>query len=1467
MKRLNELKLRGGLCLMAASLLLAPIHAGAQSSKTDKWPAGVGHGAPTLSKHYKATEAGGFEVEEAWKMGITGKGVNVAVSDGGIDFGAPDLYGAQARVTTKGSPYLGWPIVIDLHSTTAWQDMGIAVNQFIDMSSTDTTGYKVSGTSKSGVYHIGTHPEYRLKNFWGKDVKVLLVDENKSGVYDTVYMDLNCNQDFSDDKPCRKGDEIAVWDRDKDGLSDESGGMIYFIADGTLPVPLGRLLYGAKARIPKNGELLAIHYDSNSHGTMCAGTIGARGRIVKGMAPQASLIPVLAFPDDIGMLISVLGYDGKPETGDEANIVSRSAGFPYGQKGADELSAFLEYLTTKVAPRATLVFAASNEGSGYATITSPSTPHVITGGAIEDLWFKNSPNRGDVAAFSARGPNVMGLPKPNVLGTGAFTPRVRPLVTGHNGASAYDMGGGGTSNGCPHVSGLLALIYQSYKQANGVFPTSEEARDILMSAADDINDEPFAQGAGMINGYKAAMLALKKGGVLAKPAFVSPGQPIPAGSNYDARVLLQSYARKDIKAVPQHLVRTGSKTFKVPANKVKQLISVPKDILNGDFLRISSYVPSEGHRDWTLDDTARFGFWVSAYNWTDVNHDGTYGPADSATVATAQKDEVVVLSNTDWSCGGTSEARLHDPLKRVKDGLLIGLEHAKMDPGREVEADECVQEDTDVMVVVESFTWQPWDTMKVVQKGNELQCSIQAPENTGIYEGRILVTSDGGKYRQSIPVAFSTYRNDGIKLAGTNEIYENNRVYAKIEGSGRDGYRDDRIFALKHEGDGLLSIKTTWEDPLTDLDMALYAPSTVDTSKTWSFSAPAPIKFPVLSMMKEVGRTPRRFQTGHKISNNTDKTLIAQAGNGVNILVINSTINSRNRYGENINITTQPIAASIPEKTDLTGIAGKTLEFQTAADAVYGFGQPMDIKPSREAFRFEARKGDRLLVKFGEMGDATLLCDTNGDGKGTEDKDEVILRDMRWGNMFPDRGIVITLPFDGTYFLEDFYGGSATLLTKRIMARDGKVSIDVPLKAGTYYGVSELNGNIVLGNLTLEVKSAEAARIEMKAADKIFRGRPFTVDLKAVDVYGNPVARDLDAVVSMEDAETKTQIKAGQGSCEVKAPAITGRYSLVVKTSLGLERIKVNVDKGSGPAAVEAVKVTPDGITARVVNMSGSDIAATVYANPAGYLSVANDGEFNSPMEYVRNGYKAGYLPLSGKTRVELKAGEEKVVTISFTAKEKPEAASVPYIVALVDDQMNVLGYSATAEPKGKAEGLQPASQIKETRVNGDLSFAAEGLVSLQLNEEAPLFFLVRGGMSIILDAKGTLTVRIGKEVSKIQVVETVAAPAAAPAVKAGPGAAVNAPGKVTGLTLASEKDGVRLTWKAPAGGAVDHYLIFRVGSSKPWKIGESRETQYLLKKIDPWNSCTVRIVAVNKDDVEGEPSEVAGIVYNPFDL
>jgi Subtilase family. len=176
------MNLKFAACLLAVALIapfvplvplapLAPLVSG--------W--GGREGNPELYSVYRGLRE--FGVEDAWKMGYTGEGVKVAVIDSGIDFATPDLIGTQARVENETSPYHGWPIVIDLKSLSSYQSNSFGYySQYADTSSTDTEGYTLTGTSKGGVYHIGNHSDQHLTNYYREPVKVLVVDEQVSGV-------------------------------------------------------------------------------------------------------------------------------------------------------------------------------------------------------------------------------------------------------------------------------------------------------------------------------------------------------------------------------------------------------------------------------------------------------------------------------------------------------------------------------------------------------------------------------------------------------------------------------------------------------------------------------------------------------------------------------------------------------------------------------------------------------------------------------------------------------------------------------------------------------------------------------------------------------------------------------------------------------------------------------------------------------------------------------------------------------------------------------------------------------------------------------------------------------------------------------------------------------------------------------------------------------------------------------------
>lgn len=149
-------------------------------------------------------------------LGITGKGVNVAVIDSGVDFGNPDLQDAYAVDTNPDSPYYGWPIAFDGNSMLYYLLFGATFADFATFSGYlyswyADTSYPIEPFIYGGYFGIGYKGNYTtvftsmsLANIpddtersqlvgnvltWiGNVSNVLLVDDDGGDVLELFYM-------------------------------------------------------------------------------------------------------------------------------------------------------------------------------------------------------------------------------------------------------------------------------------------------------------------------------------------------------------------------------------------------------------------------------------------------------------------------------------------------------------------------------------------------------------------------------------------------------------------------------------------------------------------------------------------------------------------------------------------------------------------------------------------------------------------------------------------------------------------------------------------------------------------------------------------------------------------------------------------------------------------------------------------------------------------------------------------------------------------------------------------------------------------------------------------------------------------------------------------------------------------------------------------------------------------------------
>lgn len=529
----------------------------------------------------------GHKSSEAWRKGFDGNGVIVAVVDDGIDFGHPDLIGTTARVTDPASPYYGWPMAFSQASTQYFaQDVFLGQNNiasgatssrwmttitrtgqtlpwdptrvrfsFQPLSASSSHTYIAPKISKSGLYRVGSLPEMNLRGVYGERVAVLVVDTVTAGVYDTVYVDLDNNYDFTDEKPNTKASPEVYRDMDGDSYTDISGGQIVWISDGANPPPVTDWLWGVSCATnsatmkgcPDSGGLVLFagaFRAGYTHGTQCASNVAGQGVVsggasapafavggmVQGAAPKASLMDMgdfyVTFLDDDHYLVAGLGYDGVPESGDEVQIASNSYGnFTQMWGGWGYTGRLIAALNLSLAPSTVFLFSGGNEGPGYGPQEGEGGSTIIKVGTSTQFGSTNWDSimdidqivYGDPSSFGAKGPNRDGSAGLDILangGRGAGDEGINYF--GFNGAESWATWGG-TSRSAPAAAGNLALVYQAYKARHGVWPTWDEVMPLFKTTATNSVSAPFFQGGGVVNADRATDVAAGIYGVYATP--------------------------------------------------------------------------------------------------------------------------------------------------------------------------------------------------------------------------------------------------------------------------------------------------------------------------------------------------------------------------------------------------------------------------------------------------------------------------------------------------------------------------------------------------------------------------------------------------------------------------------------------------------------------------------------------------------------------------------------------------------------------------------------------------------------------------------------------------------------------------------------------------------------------------------------------------------------------------------------
>ena len=236
------------------------------------------------------------------------------------------------------------------------------------------------------------------------------------------------------------------------------------------------------------------------HGTHTGGTIaggGFKNPKYQGMAPAAHLIDQW-FSDVIVNAPVYLNDYNMPVTNNSYHSADLGCA---GNQVYNLLSYYADDQAIALNQMVLNVFAAGNDG-GYTCASYPNAygtmktgwqvaKNVLTVGAIDQATYQ-------IASFSSRGPTLDGRIKPEIVANGFATISTYPY---DNYATNY-----GTSMAAPVVTGVTALLQQSYRQHHGgATAQSSLVKGILCNAAEDLgNPGPdYTYGFGMLNAKKA----------------------------------------------------------------------------------------------------------------------------------------------------------------------------------------------------------------------------------------------------------------------------------------------------------------------------------------------------------------------------------------------------------------------------------------------------------------------------------------------------------------------------------------------------------------------------------------------------------------------------------------------------------------------------------------------------------------------------------------------------------------------------------------------------------------------------------------------------------------------------------------------------------------------------------------------------------------------------------------------------
>jgi Subtilase family len=251
---------------------------------------------------------------------------------------------------------------------------------------------------------------------------------------------------------------------------------------------------------------------------------------VEGEAPGVNLVGLKVYSNGFSSTSGFLQAIDYAVNHDHVNVLNESFG---GNPIPDTSQDVIVAADNAAVAAGTTVTASTGDAGITNTISSPSDdPNVISVGASTTFqeylqtgyggsrfpgingWKNDNISSLSSSGFTSNG-TTLDLVAPGDLNWALCTPDLAQYADCFNylGNPSAIEDSGGTSESAPTVAGVAALVIQAYKAGHhGTAPTPAQVKDILTSTADDIDAPAEQQGAGLVDAYKAVVLAKSYGG-------------------------------------------------------------------------------------------------------------------------------------------------------------------------------------------------------------------------------------------------------------------------------------------------------------------------------------------------------------------------------------------------------------------------------------------------------------------------------------------------------------------------------------------------------------------------------------------------------------------------------------------------------------------------------------------------------------------------------------------------------------------------------------------------------------------------------------------------------------------------------------------------------------------------------------------------------------------------------------------